>query len=181
MKYSGMKSSFYDELMRDYKSQEKLYGRAQLYVEFGMYYEQVKRYFDIFGREQVKVIIFEEFVQHIEQSVNEVLAFLGVNYTVTAIREQYNPYSLPRSPLSRLVFAFFRWLRARNIKFYKILTLLPDSLVESAPEKILFKRTQKPKIDPEAVKFLQEIYRDDVLRLESLLGRSLPWPTVKQQ
>src|SRR5918996_3385545 len=174
-----MKASFYDELMRDYKIQEKLYGRSQLYVELGMYYEQVKRYFDTFGREQAKVIVFEEFVQHIEQTVNEVLAFLGVNYTLTAaIRGHYKPHSVPRSPLSRLVFAFFRWLRARNVKFYKILTLLPDSLVHSAPEKILFKRTQKPKIDPKAVKFLQEIYYDDVLRLELLLGRSLPWHTV---
>src|ERR687896_213050 len=177
-KYGRIKSSFYDELMRDYKSQEKLYGRSQLYVEMGMYYEQVKRYFDIFGREQVKVIIFEEFVQHSEQSINEVLAFLGVNYKLTAIREQFNPYSVPRSPLSRSVFAFFRWLRARNIKFYKILILLPDSVVESLPEKVLFKRIQKPKIDPKAVKFLQEIFHDDVLKLESLLGRSLPWPTV---
>jgi hypothetical protein len=178
MKYSGMKSSFYDELMRDYKSQEKLFGRSQLYVEMGMYYEQVKRYFDIFGREQVKVITFEEFVQHIEQTVNEVLDFLGVNYKVTEIRQQYNPYSVPRSPVALWIFAFFRWLRARNMKFYKILALLPDLLVESAPENILFKRTQKPKIEPEAVKFLQEIYRDDVLKLESLLGRSLPWHTV---
>jgi hypothetical protein len=177
-KYSGIKSSFYDELMRDYKSQEKLYGRSQLYVELGMYYEQVKRYFDIFGREQIKVIIFEEFIQHPEQSVNEVLAFLGVNYTVTAIREQHNTYSVPRSALSRSFFAFFRWLRARNIKFYKILNLLPDSLIESLPERILFKGTQKPKMEPEAFKFLQEIYHGDVLRLESLLGRSLPWPTV---
>src|SRR5919109_2411298 len=95
MKYSGIKSSFYDELMRDYKSQEKLFGRSNMYVEFGMYYEQVKRYFDIFGKEQVKVIIFEEFVKHPEQSINEVLTFLGVNYTVTAIREQYNQYSVP--------------------------------------------------------------------------------------
>ena len=174
-----MKASFYDELMRDYKIQEKLYGRSQLYVELGMYYEQVKRYFDTFGREQAKVIVFEEFVQHIEQTVNEVLAFLGVNYTLTAaIRGHYNPDSVPRSPLSRWVFAFFRWLRARNIKFYKILGLLPDSVVESLPEKILFKRTQKPKIDPKAVKFLQEIYHDNVLKLESLLGRSLPWYTV---
>lgn len=179
-KYSGMKTSFYDELMRDYKSQEKLFGRSPMYVEFGMYYEQVKRYFDIFGRKQVKVIIFEEFVRHPEQTVNEILAFLGVNYTVTKIKEQYNPYSVPRSTLALWVFAFFRWLRARNIKFYKILTLLPDSLVESLPEKILFKRKQKPKIDPKAVKFLKEIYRDDVIRLESLLGQSLPWATVKQ-
>jgi hypothetical protein len=178
IKYSGVKSSFYDELVRDYKSQEKLFGRSKLYIEFGMYYEQVKRYFDIFGREQVKVIIFEEFVQHPEQSINEVLAFLGVDYTMTAIREQYNPSSVPRSPLSVWIFAFFRWLRARNIKFYKILTLLPDSIVESLSEEILFKRIRKPKIEPEAFKFLQEIYHDDVLRLQSLLGRSLPWPTV---
>lgn len=182
-KYSGMKSSFYDELMRDYKSQEKLFGKSNnnMYVEFGMYYEQVKRYFEIFGREQVKVIIFEEFVQHPEQTVNEVLAFLRVNHKVTEIREQYNPYSVPRSPLALWIFAFFRWLRARNIKFYKILNLFPDSLVESLPEKILFERKQKPKIEPKAVKFLQEIYRDDVIRLESFLGRSLPWPTVKQR
>ena len=180
-KYSGIKSSFYDELMRDYKSQEKLYGKSQLYVEFGMYYEQVKRYFDIFGREQVKVIIFEEFVQHPAQTVNEVLAFLGVNYTVTAVKEQYNPYSVPRSSLSTSIFALFRWLRAKNVKFYKLLILLPDSVVESLPEKILFKRTQKPKIEPEAFKFLRQLYHDDVLKLESLLGRSLPWPTVKQQ
>jgi hypothetical protein len=178
MKYSGMKSSFYDELMRDYRSQEKLFGRAQLYVEFGMYYEQVKRYFDIFGREQVKVIIFEEFVQHPGQSVNEVLAFLGVNHAVIEISEQYNPYSVPRSPLALWIYAFFRGLRARNIKFYKILILLPDSLIESLPEKMLFKRRQKPKIEPKAVKFLQDIYRDDVIRLGSLLGRSLPWHTV---
>jgi hypothetical protein len=86
------------------------------------------------------------------------------------------------------IFAFFRWLRARNIKFYKIVKLLPDPIVESLPlpsgkssgfaEKILFKRAQKPNIEPEAFKFLQEIYHDDVLKLESLLGRSLPWPTI---
>jgi hypothetical protein len=179
-KYRGdMKSSFYDELMRDYKSQEKLFGRSSRYVEFGMYYEQVKRYFDIFGREQVKVIIFEEFAQHTVQTVNEVLAFLGVNHTVTEISEQYHPYSVPRGPLAQWIFSFIYGLTSRNVRLFKIVTtLLPRSLIESLPEKMFFKRKQKPKIDPQSVKFLQEIYRDDVIRLESLLGRSLPWHTV---
>jgi hypothetical protein len=178
MKYSGMKSSFYDELIQDYESRVKLFGRSQLYVEFGMYYEQVKRYFDIFGREQVKVIIFEEFAQHTVQTVNEVLAFLGVNHTVRAITEQYNAYSVPRGPLALWIFSFFRWLRARNIETYNIATLPSHALMKSFPEKMFFKRKQKPKMDPQSVKFLQEIYRDDVIRLESLLGRSLPWHTV---
>jgi hypothetical protein len=178
MKYSGRKTSFYDDLMQDYKTHEKVFGKSVLYVELGMYYEQVKRYFDIFGRHQVKVIIFEEFIQDPVKYVNEVLAFLGVNHRVTEITGHYNPDSVPRSPLAVWTFGFFRWIRTKNIRFYKVLSLLPDSIVESAPEKILFKRTQKPKIDPKAVEFLREIYYDDVLKLQSLLGRSLPWHTV---
>jgi hypothetical protein len=180
-KAHGKKLSFYHDLMRDYKRQERVYGISPLYVEFSMYYEQVKRYFDQFGRQQVKVIIYEEFIQHPEQTVNDVLAFLGLNYTVTAIRKQYNPYnphSVLRNPFSVWVFSFFRWLRARGIKTSKVTTLLPASLTWSLEEKLLFKKAQKPKIEPEAFKFLQEIYHDDVLKLESLLGRSLPWPAV---
>ena len=178
MKYSGSKTSFYDDLMQDHKSQEKVFGRSVLYVELGMYYEQVKRYFDIFGRQQVKVIIFEEFIQDPVKHVNDVLAFLGVNHRVSEITGHYNPDSVPRSTFAVWIFGFFRWLRTNNIRFYKVLSLLPDSIVESAPEKILFKRAQKPKMDPKAVKFLREIYYDDVLKLQSLLGRPLPWHTV---
>jgi Sulfotransferase family len=181
MKFVTWKSSFYDELIRSYKKQEKVHGISNtLYVELGMYYDQVKRYFDIFGREQVKVLIFEEWVQDPAKYVNEVLAFLGVNYRVTEIRGHYNPdSSVPRSPLSVWPFVFFRWLRTKNIKFYKILHKVP-AVYEA--EKILFKPSERPKLDPKAdakaVKFLREIYYDDVLKLQSLLGRSLPWHTV---
>jgi hypothetical protein len=172
------KSSFYHDLMRSHKSQEKIYDNLRLHVEFGMYYEQLKRYFDEFGRQQVKVIIYEEFIQHPEQTVNDVLAFLGVNYTLTGIKKQHNPYSVARSPLSVWVFSLFRWLRARGIKTSKLTTLLPFSLTWSLEEKLLFKKAQKPKMEPEAFRFLQEIYHDNVLSLQSLLGRSLPWPAI---
>jgi hypothetical protein len=172
-------SSFYQDLMRNYKNPErKANDMSQLYVEFSMYYEQVKRYFDEFGRQQLKVIIYEEFIQRPEETVNDVLAFLGLNYTVTAIKEQYNTHSVPRSPISPWVYSFFHWLRARGIKTSKLTTLLPPTLTALLEENLLFKRTQKPKIEPEAFKFLQDIYYEDVVRLESLLGRSLPWPTV---
>ena len=106
---------------------------------------KLKRYFDEFGRQQVKVIIYEEFIQHPEQTVNDVLAFLGVNYTVTAMRKQHNPYSVARSPFSVWVFSFFRWLRARGIKTSKLTTLLPFSLTWSLEEKLLFKKSTKTK------------------------------------
>jgi hypothetical protein len=173
-------SSFYHYLMRDYKSQEKADGISKLYIEFSMYYEQVKRYFDEFGRQQVKVIVYEDFIQQPEETVNDVLAFLGVNYTVTAITKQHNPYSVPRSPLSLQVYSLFRWLRARGINTSKLTISLPNSLTAFLEEKLLFKKIQKPKIEPEAFRFLQDIYHDDALKLESLLGQSLPWPTISR-
>ncbi|MGI0016889.1 MAG: sulfotransferase family protein, partial [Nitrososphaera sp.] len=93
MRYSGkrIRPSFYDELKRDYDSRLDPNSISPLYIDLGMYYEQVKRYFDTFGRDQIKVVIFEEFIQLPEQVVNEVLAFLGLSYTVTSINKQHNP------------------------------------------------------------------------------------------
>jgi hypothetical protein len=182
MKYHHLKSSFYHELMRDYNSKEKVWGVSDLYIEFGMYYEQVKRYLDQFGKEQVKIILFEEFIDHPPEKVNEVLSFLGVQHRVTEadVNKQHNPFLLPRSRLSLWVYAFFRWLRSRNIKFYKVLKLLPDSLAESQVEKFLLKKAQKPVPEIQAIKFLQEVYREDIIKLEALVGRSLPWRYVSK-
>lgn len=179
MKYSGMNLSFYDELMRDGHSDEKMYPISKFYVEFGMYSEQVRRYFDEFGIHKVKVIIFEEFIQHPEKTVNEILAFLGINFTVTKIKGRYNSYSSPRSRFSILPYVFFRWIRARNARIALLLLgMLPDSLTETLPERFLFKKSQKPLIQPEAVAFLRQTYSEDVMKLQSLLGRDLPWQTT---
>jgi Sulfotransferase domain len=182
MKYHHLKSSFYDELMRDYNSKEKVWGVSGLYIEFDMYYEQVKRYLDQFGKEQVKIILFEEFIHHPRENVNEVLSFLGVNHRVTDadVNKQHNPFLVPRSTLSLWVYAFFRWVRSRNIKFYKVLKLLPDSLTESQVEKFLLKKAQKTLPETQAMKFLQEVYREDIIKLEALLGRSLSWHSVSK-
>ena len=178
IKYSGKRLSFYEELIRDYQDQQKIFGISDLYVEFGMYYEQVKRYYDQFGLEQVKVIIFEEFIQQPEQTVNEILRFLGVDFAVHSIRQIYNRYSVPRTPIAIWIYSFFRWLRVKNTKSYKILNRVPETFTESIPERLLFKKAQKPEIEPTAKSFLRQIYYDDCIKLQLLLGRSLPWSTI---
>ena len=48
------------------------------YQKIYNYYEQVKRYYDVFGKENVKIIFFEEFVQDKANTYNHVLQFLGL-------------------------------------------------------------------------------------------------------
>jgi hypothetical protein len=177
-KFSHKKMSFYDQLMSNNKSEEKGFDVSKIYLEFSLYYEQVKRYFDLFGRDQVKVIIYEEFIKHPEESVNDVLTFLGVSYKVMTIAKQYNPSSAPRTLLSPWVYSIFSWLRTKGIITSKMTPLLSTSLTSSIAEKFLFKKIQKPRIEPQAFEFLQDMYYEDTLRLQTLLGRSLPWPCL---
>lgn len=178
LRYTGRTKSFYDELIEGYNSQEKvkIVGESNLYVDLGMYYEQVKRYFDVFGRERVKVVIFEEFVKDPVGTVNEILAFLEVNHRVSQIdSNQYNPYSLSRSRISVWFNAFIHWLHNKNLKPYKTLHLFPDYMKVTLADRILFKNAPKPQMPAEARDFLQKVYHEDVIKLQELLGRTLPW------
>ena len=50
-----------------------------LYFSSGLYYQQVKRYYKLFPKDQLAVIIFEEFAKNTLQSVHGLYAFLGVD------------------------------------------------------------------------------------------------------
>jgi len=66
----------------------------------GFYEEQVKRYFDIFPREQVRIILFEDFTKNSQQHVDDMQDWLGVErlLDVVKLEEQHsNPAQTPRS------------------------------------------------------------------------------------
>lgn len=163
------KLSFLEALKRDYSSDKKGIGISILYIERGLYYQQVKRYLDLFGKKQVKVLIFEEYVSRIHENVQEVINFLDIDADPpTNIDETYNRFFIPRNPFSHSVMA------SRTLK--KIAELLPESRLKTLSRKSLLSNSiPKPKISEETKEYLAAIFQDDVKKLESLLGRSLPW------
>jgi len=54
-----------------------------LYFHSGLYFEQVRRYYDLFSASQIKVIIFEDFARRGLEITKEVYAFLGVDSDFT--------------------------------------------------------------------------------------------------
>jgi hypothetical protein len=168
----------YHALQRDYTQEKKGWGISHLYVEMGYYYEQVKRYLDTFEKEKVKILIFEEFVGDTKHAVREVLKFLAVESDVPddLVNEAYNDFSLPR--LTPKIVKFVTNSTNRNPTLHKIKQLVPYSVRQTIVGRILLKQAIKPKMDQKARMFLEKIYYDDVMKLESLIGRSLPWPLV---
>lgn len=144
-------------------------ARNNRYLVPGFYAAPVKRYLDIFGPEQIEILIFEEFIQETARAVRQVLKFLSVSSEPPAnVTEAYNVFATPRGPLARLILGSKLAREAGH-------TILPAPLARLIREKVLFKKTNEPPMPPEARKFLEELYREDVKKLAKILGRSLPW------
>ncbi|WP_421722091.1 sulfotransferase family protein [Alloalcanivorax xenomutans] len=69
-----------------------------LYHDVYDYYGQVKRYFDVFGKEQCLVIKYEHFFANIEEEFNRVLDFLGVKESYSYGFERINQNRRHRAP-----------------------------------------------------------------------------------
>lgn len=165
----GINNSFNLSLKKYIETKDIQSEFFRLMVYPSLYYKQVKIYQETFGLENVKIIIFEEFIQNTTQSVKEVLEFLGVKSEVpTNINKTYNPYLEPKNKFA------FPIIESTPIK--KILTtLLPQRIRGSVREKFFTKTGTKPKLDKETREKLIELYNPEVQKLKTLLGRDLPW------
>ena len=162
------KQSFYDALEKIITNFEPLTSKR--YLHAGLYAKQIKRYLDIFGRKQFKIIIFEEFIKDPKGTINEVLKFLNLHYQITEFNASiHNTYKLPRGKIESV--------------------LLNNELIRQISQKIFSKNIRaklrdkilltedKPRISTRENEILYKFYSDDVSELKKILGRKLPWPT----
>jgi hypothetical protein len=70
---------------------------ALMYSEHVRYVEQLRRYHDVFPREQVLVLIYDDFRSDNDAVARQVMRFLGVDDSVPVRAEEANPTVRPRS------------------------------------------------------------------------------------
>lgn len=175
---------FYDAIEKDYNRSDKGYFVSHLYVELGLYSEQVRRYLDTFGPKQVKILIFQEFIKDTQAAVNDVLQFLGLDpYRPTNITEVYDPYLNPTrrsriiSHVSKLSFHSRGASMARRAFKTASRTMRKNSLASNnARAQKLLQASYRSAVPEDGRAYLKDIYHGDVAKLRSIVGRSLPWP-----
>ena len=136
------------------------------YVGFGRYGEQLPRYLDRF--DDVLVLFFEDFASDASGETRRVLEFLGVDPHHPPFETMpENPYARPRTELARRLFGFApARLAARAV--------VPASLWPAA-RRLVWRRDEKPPVDPRAAALLDEVFRPDVPRIAELVGVEPPW------
>lgn len=142
-----------------------------LYTDVVMFSEQVKRYFDTFERDRVKVILFDDFIADTPGEFRKVLEFLDVYSDFKADFSVHGAASEIRNPAIKQLFRRHRWLRTGLGR------AVPDS-VRGAMGKTL--AAMKPRaaqrernMDPALRLRLLEQFRPEIERLGTLLDRDL--------
>jgi len=163
-----MKGSFHEELQKSLKH-VRAYNQISLRLETGLYAEDIQRYLDIFGSTQVKILIFEEFVKDPKKTLNEILSFLKIDYELDDFEgEAYNKFAVARGQISQFI------LRQRIVRNLAERIMSPLSR-RTLKEKFLLKNEPKPKMRKEDKEILIKFYREDVEKIQNMLGRKLPW------
>jgi hypothetical protein len=159
--------AFLDALLEEQRSGPGGWGVSSLYIDCGLYADQVARYLDQFGA-RVRVLFFENFVSDEASTITDVHSFLGLRRAAAgAAPRRVNLSSLPRNRLSGALLASGRLRRV-------VQATVPRP-VRTRLRGALLKQTTPPPMDPAARTLLTEIYRPEVARLAELLGKPPPW------
>jgi len=146
-------------------------SKSNMRLVAGNHYKCVKRYLDTFGAQQVKIIIFEEWIKNPKLIIVDILKFLNIDENLdNFIAEDHNAYLANRWEfVPRFV---------SNPNVIKIRDFLPSAL-KAELRKMFVKKVKKPKIDEKDIEFLKNYYKDDIENLKKILGRNLPWPNFQ--
>ena len=142
------------------------YHDLQLFSYFtrGLYAQQLDRLYALFPKENIRIYLFEEFIGHQQQWLDDLCGFLGIQRVlVQDMHENKTVVNVKSRALARLV--------------EKIARLVPKSMKRRWMGKLRRKVTAanerkdvKETIDPAFARRLTEYYREEVLRLRDEYG-----------
>jgi hypothetical protein len=140
-------------------------------IDLGFYYEQLKRYYETFPPEQIRVYLYEEVRANQQEVLRDICRFVGVDDTFEPdLDHRPNRSGIPQNQwLHRLL---MRPNAARAVSR----VLLPEPVRFWIADRLkarLFTRLARPTLSPIVRQQLVELYREDILKLQDLIGRDL--------
>jgi Sulfotransferase domain len=142
------------------------------YREVAKYSNQVQRYIDVFGREKIKVIIFDEFKRNTAQVYRDTCEFLGVDPTFEPVIRVINGNKGVRSVTYRNL--IFRPSLLRTVA-RRVIPDVPRRRLIRTLERVNLKYEPRPPMNPELKERLKEEFRLEVERLSQVLDRDLTY------
>ena len=134
------------------------------YLNKGFYYQYISAYIETYSQSRVKVFLFEDLVENAMGVVKECFQFLEVDDQFEPdVRVRYNVSGTWRNRGVEWVFKHLHPLRC------KLETTLPPRFVSKVGELVMTPESPDSRYRQELI----GVYKEDILRLQDLLGRDL--------
>jgi hypothetical protein len=157
-----------DSRRKDSKFRRKCYGWHANYYYYhrGLYFEQVKRYLDTFGKNSVMIVLFQDLVDDPAGACQRTFRFLGVDDSFVPEIKVHNP--------AGQVLHIPRFWRDAGLFQKTVSFVFSWNLIRKIPHLLrnVRRKTLRP-INPTTADRLRERFHDDVCRLERLIGQDL--------
>jgi hypothetical protein len=137
------------------------------YVRMGFYTRLLAPYYARFPSERIKIVLFEDLRRDPVGLMRELYGFLGVDSAFTPnVAERHNVGLFPRSELVNTLFASQRMRRVLR-------PMLPRRLAQSVRKVRSLNMGPPPQFPIDLQARLRDLYREDVVGLQDLIGRDL--------
>ena len=149
--------------------------KQDLAVEIGMYFKFLQKYFDVFGKENVFVVIFEDIKDKPKQVCKNLFDFLGADseFIPEKANKRINlPVKTRSEGLQKMAGVFLQLLEKLKLKSLYVF-LLNNKLANSTYRKLNYQRYEYPKVDDKRRKKLLKYFETDIKKLSNLVNRDL--------
>ena len=160
-----------DAIEAEQERREQRWGWDWHYVNIGLYTEQLKHYFKLFDRQQLKVYLYDDFRENPIGVYQDVCKFLEIDDT-------FIPDMTKRSKQAYLAknLMLDRWLHRKNPSRDALKKILPIRTWESMNKTIeQWNSKPIPKISSMEQTTLKPLFKTDIQNLEDLLNRKTGW------
>ena len=168
LQYAGnglVRWSFRGQIERSSRHTQREYNTLYPFLEYGLYYRQVKAYLDLFPRANVQISLYEEAWNDPPRFLKTIFEFLNVDAAFTAdVSHRHIQAEAPR------FLASYYWSRKSELAL-RLKALIPKTMRKGV-RTALFK-SHGLRMDAPDRRYLCDYYRDDIGKLSSLLDRDL--------
>jgi hypothetical protein len=137
----------------------------QQYILLSYYYQQVKNYIDVFGKEKICILNYDDLKKNNKDFTSKVLSFLDLKVSKNInFDSKYN-----HSKSSR--FRLFNFLYSKKFIRKVIKSIVPKKIIASVNE-ILFDQ-KLPNLSVDVESQLYDLFKEDIVLLEKMLDINL--------
>ncbi len=174
VKWGVESREFRETIIPKYKTHNNIIEQQIDYLAPGFYYEDLKKYKEYFGS-NLKVYLFDDLIKNKEEVLRDVLNHIGLKTEKLPnnINQVFNEGGIPKNNFAKMLIAY----RGKERKLKNFLkSVLPSALTENIKKKVdnlNSTLTYKPKIDKTSKMYLQELYKNDIIKTSKLIDRDL--------